>query len=426
MEKATIHLDGEDAVDLPIESGTEGERALDIRRLRAATGMVTLDPGYGNTAETSSAVTFINGEEGVLRYRGYPVDQLVENSTFLEVVYLLDNGELPDPAQMAAFRRRIHDNLRLPDGFERILEALPAGTHPMQKVAVAIAALAAYYPGTGDPGEVEANREAAMRLVAMMPALVAWSHRSDTDRVYIDPDPELGYVTNFLNMTFNPGDEDYRVNPTHIRAMEALLILHADHGQNLSTSAVRLVGSGRTDVFSSICAGVLALSGPLHGGANQRVIEMLEDIRAVGGDTGLFLERAKDRKDPFRLMGFGHRVYRSFDPRAGIIKRHARSLLDDQSNPLLDLAMRLEEEALADDFFIRRRIYPNVDYYSGIIYQAMGFPSEMFTVLFALGRLPGWLAQLREMKEESSAPLKRPRQLYTGYPQRDYAPPAPR
>ena len=265
-----------------------------------------------------------------------------------------------------------------------------------------------------------------MRLVAMMPALVAWSHRSDTDRVYIDPDPELGYVTNFLNMTFNPGDESYQVSPAHIRAMEALLILHADHGQNLSTSAVRLVGSGRTDVFSSICAGVLALSGPLHGGANQRVIEMLEDIRAVGGDTGLFLERAKDRQDPFRLMGFGHRVYRSFDPRAGIIKRHARTLLDDHDNPLLDLALRLEEEALADDFFIRRRIYPNVDYYSGIIYQAMGFPSEMFTVLFALGRLPGWLAQLREMKEESSAPLKRPRQLYTGYPQRDYAPPAQR
>ena len=420
MEEATIRVDGEDAIDLPIASGTEGERALDIRSLRAATGMVTLDPGYANTAETSSEVSFIDGEAGILRYRGYPVDQLVENSTFLEVAYLLDRGELPTSDQMAAFQSRIAKYRALPEGFEKVLEALPAGTHPMQKIATAIALLGTYFPGTGGPGDVEANRLAATRLVAMMPALVAWSHRSDRDRVYIDPDPGLGYVADFLNMTFNPGDAGYEPKPAHVLAMEALLILHADHGQNLSTSAVRLVGSGQTDVFSSICAGVLALSGPLHGGANQRVIEMLEDIRFAGGDTGLFLDRAKDRNDPFRLMGFGHRVYKNIDPRALIIKRHARALLDNQANPLLDLALKLEQEALADDFFIRRRIYPNVDYYSGIIYQAMGFPSEIFTVLFALGRLPGWLAQLREMKEASSAPLKRPRQIYTGYPKRDY------
>ena len=426
MDKATIRVDGEDAIDVAIASGTEGERALDIRGLRAATGMVTLDPGYGNTAETSSAVSFIDGEAGILRYRGYPVDQLVENSTFLEVVYLLDRGELPTSEQMAAFEGRIAGHRALPEGFENILEGLPAGTHPMQKIATAIALLGAYFPDTGGAGSVEANRLGAIRLVAMMPALVAWSHRSDQDRVYIDPDPGLGYVADFLNMTFNSGSAGYQLNPAHVRAMEALLILHADHGQNLSTSAVRLVGSGQTDLFSSICAGVLALSGPLHGGANQRVIEMLEDIHAAGGDTGLFLDRAKDRNDPFRLMGFGHRVYRNFDPRAQIIKRHARALLDYQSNPLLDLASRLEQEALADEFFIKRRIYPNVDYYSGIIYQAMGFPSEMFTVLFALGRLPGWLAQLREMRESSSAPLKRPRQIYTGYPQRDYPSPAER
>ncbi len=426
MDKATIRVDGEDAIDVAIASGTEGERALDIRGLRAATGMVTLDPGYGNTAETSSAVSFIDGEAGILRYRGYPVGQLVENSTFLEVVYLLDRGELPTSEQMAAFEGRIAEHRALPEGFENILEGLPAGTHPMQKIATAIALLGAYFPDTGGAGSVEANRLGAIRLVAMMPALVAWSHRSDQDRVYIDPDPGLGYVADFLNMTFNSGSAGYQLNPAHVRAMEALLILHADHGQNLSTSAVRLVGSGQTDLFSSICAGVLALSGPLHGGANQRVIEMLEDIHAAGGDTGLFLDRAKDRNDPFRLMGFGHRVYRNFDPRAQIIKRHARALLDHQSNPLLDLASRLEQEALADEFFIKRRIYPNVDYYSGIIYQAMGFPSEMFTVLFALGRLPGWLAQLREMRESSSAPLKRPRQIYTGYPQRDYPSPAER
>ncbi|MCY3539313.1 MAG: citrate (Si)-synthase [bacterium] len=418
MEKAALRLDEEEVIDLPVASGTDKQQAIDIQGLRAATGLVTLDPGYANTAETTSSVTFIDGEAGVLRYRGYPVDQLVDHSSFLEVAYLLDNAELPTDEELDYFRNRVSEHCALPKGFEKVLESVPDGTHPMQKLAVSVTLLGS--SRSDRPKGSEAYVSDFIRLIAMMPTLVAWSYRSGHDQVYIKPDPDLGYVANFLNMTFHPGQGDYRPTEAHIKAMEALLILHADHGQNLSTSAVRLVGSGRTDVYSSICAGVLALSGPLHGGANQRVIEMLEEILAAGGNTRLFMDRAKDREDPFRLMGFGHRVYKNVDPRALIIKRYARDMVDKNSSRLFDLAMRLEKEALADDFFVSRRIYPNVDYYSGIIYQAMGFPTEMFTVLFALGRLPGWLSQLREMMRESNAPIKRPRQLYTGYPKRDF------
>ena len=422
MDRATIRANDEDLVALPINTGTEGERVLDITRLRGTTGMVTFDPGYGNTAEAASAVTFINGEEGILRYRGYPVDQLVEESSFLEVAYLLDRGELPSRAGLDAYEEEIGRHATLPKGLTSALESFPAGTHPMQRLAVLTALLGAHYPGTGNPLNAEANRLGAIRLIAKMPTLASWSYRSGSDRTYVRPRSDLRYAANYLNMMFNPEGGDHELSPIHVRAVETLLVLHADHGQNLSTSAVRLVGSSQTDLFSAISAGILALSGPLHGGANQRVVEMLEGILADGGDTRRWLERAKDRSDPFRLMGFGHRVYRNYDPRAELIKRHATELLDEADSPLLEVALQLEQEALADDYFMERRIYPNVDYYSGIIYRAIGFPSEMFTVLFVLGRLPGWLAQWREMIVDPHVRIKRPRQLYTGYTRRDYVP----
>ena len=426
MDSATIRANDEDLVIVPIIKGTEDERALDIAHLRSTAGMVTLDPGYGNTAETTSAVTFINGEEGILRYRGYPAAQLVEKSSFLEVACLLDHGELPSRARLDEYEREIGRRALLPPGFTNLFEALPSDTHPMQRLATATALLGSYYPGTGSPLAEEANRLGAIRLVAKMPLLAAWSHRSRTDRAYLEPHPDMGYAASFLNMMFGSKDGEYIPSPAHVRALETLLLLHADHGQNLSTSAVRLVGSSQADMFSTISAGILALSGPLHGRANQQVIEMLEDILAAGGDTRPFIERAKDRSDPFRLMGFGHRVYRNFDPRAELIKQHATELLEERGNPMLEIALQLETEALADDYFIERRIYPNVDFYSGIIYRAIGFPSELFTVLFALGRLPGWLAQWREMMEDPHSRIKRPRQIYTGYPKRDYVPIAER
>ena len=426
MDRATIQADNNDLIKLPVVTGTEGERALDIARLRGTTGLVALDPGYGNTAEATSAVTFINGEEGILRYRGYPVDQLVQQSSFVEVCYLLDRGELPSPSDLDAYESDIRRLSALPPGIVEAIRSFPVDSHPMQRLAAAMALLGAYFPADSDPFDSEANQMSIVRLIATMPALTSWSYRSSRGMPYMESRPHMGYSANFLNMMFGPEGENFTLLPSHVRAMEALLLLHADHGQNLSTSAVRLVGSSRAGLYSAISAGILALSGSLHGGANQRVVEMLEDIRAAGGDTRLFLERAKDRSDPFRLMGFGHRVYRNFDPRAHLIKEHARALLEGQGDPLLEIAMRLEAEAMGDDFFLDRRIYPNVDFYSGIIYRAIGFPSEMFTALFAIGRLPGWLAQWREMIEDPKARIKRPRQIYTGYPKRDYVPIADR
>ncbi len=425
MEIAKVQVQNEGPVELPVVEGTEGGRALGIAHLRSATGFVTFDPGYGNTAEAASAITFIDGEKGVLRYRGYPVDQLVRYSSFLEVCYLLDRGELPSPNQLGSFRQEIADNASVPGELAILLESIPSSIHPMQKLAAAVALLGSYCSGKGGIDRTEDGASSSIQLLAKLPTLAAWSYRSTTDRTYPEPQDDLGYAANFLNMMFAPGSVPYEVPEAHNLAMEALLLLHADHGQNLSTSAVRLVGSSHAELFSAISAGILALSGPLHGGANQSVIEMLEEILATGGDTGAFIERAKDRTDPFRLMGFGHRVYRNYDPRAELIKQHAKDLLAESAegkDPLLEVALRLEEEALADDFFSERRIYPNVDFYSGIIYRAMGFPSDMFTVLFALGRLPGWLAQWREMIEDPSSKLKRPRQIYTGYSRRDYIP----
>ncbi len=422
MDIATIRAQDRDLVTLPIATSREGEQAIDIRRLRRATGMVTLDPGYGNTAEAVSSITFIDGEEGILRYRGYPIDQLVGQSTFLEVCYLLDHGELPDRHSLRSYEQEISHHAALPPEMVRVVGSFPANSHPMERLAAAIGLMESCISGS-EEGDPSSNRSAMVSLIAKMPALIAWLYRSSLGLSYVAPRPDLNYSANFLNMMFDPEGNGSSIVPAHVRAMETLLILHADHGQNLSTSAVRLVGSGQAGMYPAVSAGVLALSGPLHGGANQRVVEMLEDILEAGGDTGTYLDRAKDRDDPFRLMGFGHRVYKNFDPRALLIKQHAVELLEERNEPLLELAMRLEGEALADDFFMDRRIYPNVDFYSGIIYRALGFPSELFTALFALGRLPGWLSQWREMIEDpGGALIKRPRQIYTGYRERDYVP----
>jgi citrate synthase len=424
LNEATINIDGKDVLTVPIVTGTEGETALDITRLRADTGLITLDAGYGNTAETNSEVTYLNGEEGILRYRGYPIEQLAEQSSFLEVAYLLYEGHLPNAEELDNYTAMITKHTLLREDMRHLFEAFPNAAHPMQKLASATSALGTYYPDMLDPLDLEAARISSIRLIAKMPTITAWAYKHSVNQPYIYPRNELGYAANFLHMMFKLPVQDLEISPAMAKALDVLFILHADHGQNLSASAVRLVGSGHADVFSSVASGIHALSGPLHGGANERVVNMLEDMLANGGDTKSYLERAKDRNDPFRLMGFGHRVYRNFDPRSGLIKKYAQRILDEMgsSDPLLEMATQLEEEALADDYFAERKLYPNVDYYSGIIYRAMGFPLEMFTVLFVLGRLAGWLAQWREMISDPDSRLQRPRQVYTGSPIRDYVP----
>jgi len=422
MDEARIHIGDEEVIAVPVVTGTEGERALDISRLRSDASLITLDAGYGNTAETESKVTYINGEEGILRYRGYPIEQLTERSSFLEVAYLLYKGELPTASERDAFIDNVRRHTMLREDMRHLFEAFPTNAHPMQKLASATSALGTYYPDAIDPLDPDAAWMSAMRLIAKMPTITAWAHKHSAGQPYIYPRNHLDYASNFLHMMFALPVDDYQVSPAVAKALDVLFILHADHSQNLSASAVRLVGSGHADVFSSVASGIHALSGPLHGGANERVVEMLENILSDGGNTKKYLNRAKDRDDPFRLMGFGHRVYRNFDPRAGLIKKYAQDVLDEMgtSDPLLELAMQLEQEALGDDYFAERKLYPNVDYYSGIIYRAMGFPLEMFTVLFVIGRLPGWLAQWNEMISDPASRIQRPRQVYTGYPTRDY------
>lgn len=409
-------------VTLPVMTGTEGERAIDISGLRSVAGLTTLDPGYGNTAETASSITYINGERGTLRYRGYAVEELAEHAGFLEVSYLLAMGELPPAPQLERYRESVARQAGALPELERALSAMSPRIHPMQRLAAAVLLLEACYADSREVAAEGGDWLNMVRLLAQAPVIAAHLHRAEAGLRPVPPRPDLGYAANLLHMMFAPAEDPdgYRADPAHARIMEILLILHADHGQNLSTSAVRLVGSGRATLFSSIASGVLALSGPLHGGANQRVVAMLEEIQEQGGDAGRYIARAKDRDDPFRLMGFGHRVYRNMDPRAALIKTHAQKLLRGTEDPLLELAVRLEAEALVDEYFIERRIYPNVDFYSGIIYRAMGFPPDMFTVLFALGRLPGWMAQWREMRTDESSRIQRPRQLYRGPPRRPF------
>ena len=421
MSEAVLKY-GDNEVELPVNIGTEGDGAVDISQLRSKLGIVTSDRGFANTAEGESKVTYINGEEGILRYRGYPIEQLAEQSTFLEVAYLLQYGELPTNSEYGEYIEDITRHTLLREDVKHLFEAFPHAAHPMQILASATSALATYYPDALDPLDSEAVDISARRLIAKTPTMVAWSYKYSVHQPYVYPDNDLDYATNFLRMMFSVPAEDYLADPVVAKALNMLLILHADHGQNCSSSAVRLVGSGHANIFSSVSAGIHALSGPLHGGANQAVLEMLDMIVSNGGDTAQFVERAKDKDDPFRLMGFGHRVYKNFDPRATIIKKAAEDVLESLGvdDPLLDVAMKLEQVALNDEYFVERKLYPNVDFYSGIIYRAMGFPTDMFTVLFAIGRLPGWISQWRELSADREAKIFRPRQLYTGAPVRDY------
>jgi citrate synthase len=417
---ATLEIDGK-SVALPMIKGTEGELAIDIQALRAKTGAITLDPGYGNTGACRSAITFIDGEQGILRYRGYPIEELSEMSNFLEVAWLLIYGELPTADELQRFAKEITYHTLLHEDFVRFFQAFPKDAHPMPVCAAAVAALATFYQ---QPETDRSIHDAVLRLIAKMPTIAAYSYKHSIGQPFLYPDNRLDYSTNFLRMMFGTPCEEYIVDPVLARAVDLLLILHADHEQNCSTSTVRMVGSSRANLFASISAGISALWGPLHGGANQQVIEMLERIEAEGGDAQKFVDRAKDKKDNSRLMGFGHRVYKNYDPRAAILKKSCASVLNKLGirSRLLEIAMKLEEIALQDDYFVSHKLYPNVDFYSGIIYQALGVPVNMFTVMFTLGRLPGWIAQWLEMRRDPDTRICRPRQIYTGAVKRAYLP----
>jgi len=406
---------------LPIVEGVEGNHGIDISRLRADTGYVTLDYGFANTAGTSSAVSFVDGDAGELRYRGYSIEQLAAKSTFLEVAYLLFHGEMPTPQQLEAYTTSITHHTLLNEEMKRLFDAFPRSAHPMAILASATNAMATFYPDFHNPRDPYAVEQSALRLIAKLPTVAALAYKKSIGQPYIYPRNDLDYAANFLHMMFALPVEDYRVDPIVARALDVLLILHADHEQNCSPSTVRLAGSSQANLFTSVAAGMSALWGPLHGGANQEVVETLHRIHYDGGDTAKWVAKAKDPNDPYRLPGFGHRVYRNYDPRAKILKAFAYEVIERMGadDPLLDIALKLEETALADDYFVSRRLYPNVDFYSGVMFQALGFPVRMFTVLFAIGRLPGWVAQWKEMSEDAENKIGRPRQIYTGHPQRD-------
>ena len=415
---------GDKELTLPVHTGTHGDAAIDISKLRAELGLVTLDSGLGNTAEGEGSISFIDGEAGLLSYRGYPIEQLAEHASFLEVAYLLQYGELPTPTELEAYEESVRRHTLIREDMKHLFEAFPHNAHPMQILASAVSALATYYPDALNPLDEEAVDISARRLIAKTPTMVAWSYKYRVSQPYIYPDNTHDYASNFLKMMFSVPAEEYTPDPVVAKALNLLLVLHADHGQNCSSSAARLVGSSHSNIFSSVAAGIHALAGPLHGGANQAVLEMLEDLHQNGTSVETAVKRAKDKNDPFRLMGFGHRVYKNFDPRARILKKQADEVLDALGidDPLLDLARELEEVALNDDYFVERKLYPNVDFYSGIIYRAIGFPADMFTVLFAIGRLPGWISQFRELLADPATRIFRPRQLYVGPATRDYVP----
>lgn len=419
-DKATIEVNGK-KLEFPVIKGTENEIAIDIKTLRAKANVITIDPGYKNTGSCESAITFLDGEKGVLRYRGYAIEDLAEKATFLEVCYLLIFGELPTREQLDKFHKDIKGQSMVDEDMKKILDGFPKSAHPMGVLSSLTNALVAFNPSAVNVDSEEDMYNAIVKILAKFPVLVAWAMRKKSSLPLNYGDTSLGYVENIHKMMFHRPNEDYKVDRTVIDALDKLLILHADHEQNCSTSTVRIVGSSHSGLFASISAGIAALWGPLHGGANQAVIEMLEAIKADGGDTARYIEKAKDKNDPFRLMGFGHRVYKNFDPRARIIKKAADEVLGDLGveDPVLDIAKGLEKVALEDDYFKSRNLYPNVDFYSGIIYRALGIPTDMFTVMFALGRLPGWIAQWREMRLRKE-PIGRPRQIYTGYTHRDF------
>jgi citrate synthase len=422
-ETATITVNGK-STDLPLVHGTDGDAGLDIGQLRAQTGLVTLDNGYGNTGSCMSAITYLDGDAGILRYRGYPIEQLAEQSTFLEVAYLLIYGELPTKSQLGAFVESITRHSLIHEEMRRFFDSFPKNAHPMAVLSAGASALSTFYQDSHDPFNPEHVEISIHRLLAKMPTIAAWAYKKSIGQPYVYPQNELDYSANFLNMMFSVPAEPYLVDPVVTEALDLLLVLHADHEQNCSTSTVRMVGSSHANLFASVSAGMDALWGPLHGGANQAVIEMLEQIAADGGNVGKYVDKAKDKEDHFRLMGFGHRVYRNFDPRAKIIKGAADRVLHamGRDDPLFEIAERLEEVALHDEYFIERKLYPNVDFYSGLIYRAIGFPNTMFTAMFAIGRLPGWIAHWKEMIEDPATKIGRPRQVYVGAPARDYQP----
>ncbi|HEY8373195.1 MAG TPA: citrate synthase [Pseudonocardiaceae bacterium] len=410
--------------EMTVVPATEGAPGIDLGKLLAKTGMVTLDPGFVNTASCSSAITYIDGDAGILRYRGYPIEQLAEQSTFVEVSYLLIHGELPTREQLDDFTEKIRRHTLLHEDLKRFFDGFPRDAHPMPVLSSAVSALSTFYQDSLNPFDEHQVEISTIRLLAKLPTIAAYAYKKSVGQPFLYPDNSLGLVENFLRMTFGLPAEPYEVDPVVARALDQLFILHADHEQNCSTSTVRLVGSSQANLFASISAGINALFGPLHGGANQSVLEMLEGIRAEGGDVAAFVRKVKNKESGVRLMGFGHRVYKNYDPRAAIIKRTADEVLgklggDDE---LLDIAKKLEETALADDYFVERKLYPNVDFYTGLIYRAMGFPTRMFTVLFALGRLPGWIAHWREMMKDPATKIGRPRQVYVGPTARDYKP----
>ncbi len=414
-DKATLTIDGK-SFDFPIVTGTEQERAIDIKSLRGATGGVTtIDPGFKNTGSCESAITFLDGEKGILRYRGYAIEELAEKADFLETAYLLIFGELPTEEQLTKFDADIKAESHVDEDMKKILDGFPKSAHPMGVLSALTSALIAFNPSTVNVESDEDMYAAIVKLLAKFPVLAAWAMRKKKSQPLDYGDNSLGYVENFHKMMFAKPNEEYKVDKAVIEAIDKLLILHADHEQNCSTSTVRIVGSSHAGLFASISAGISALWGPLHGGANQAVIEMLEAIKEDGGDTKKYMAKAKDKEDSFRLMGFGHRVYKNFDPRAKIIKVAADDVLNQLGieDPVLDIAKGLEKEALEDSYFVDRKLYPNVDFYSGIIYRALNIPVEMFTVMFAVGRLPGWIAQWREMRLNKE-PIGRPRQVYTG------------
>ena len=420
-DKATLEIHGE-KYELPIVVGSENEVAIDIKNLRGATGgVITIDPGYKNTGSCESAITFLDGEKGILRYRGYSIEELAEKADFLEVAYLLIFGELPTQSELEKFHSDIKSHSVVDDDIKKILDAFPKSAHPMGVLSSLTSALTAFNPSSVDVNSEEQMYNAIVRILGKFPVLVAWTMRKKHGLPLEYGDDNLGYVENVLKMMFKSPNKDYVQNDILVNALDKLLILHADHEQNCSTSTVRITGSSHAGLFVSLSAGISALWGPLHGGANQAVLEMLEAIKEDGGDTKKYMAKAKDKDDPFRLMGFGHRVYKNFDPRARIIKKAADDVLGDLGveDPILDIAKGLEKEALEDPYFVDRKLYPNVDFYSGIIYRAMGIPVEMFTVMFALGRLPGWISQWREMRMRKE-PIGRPRQLYTGETHRPF------
>ncbi len=414
-DKATIEIDGK-KYEFPVIVGTEKEVAIDISNLRSATdGVITLDQGYKNTGSCESKITFLDGEKGILRYRGYSIEELAEKAEFLEVAFLLIFGELPTKNQLDKFHADIKAQSVVDEDIRKIVDAFPKSAHPMGVIASLTSALTAFNPSSVNVDSEEDMYKAIVKILGKFPVLVAWTFRKKNGLPLDYGDKNLGYVENILKMMFKQPNEEYKLNPIVINALDKLLILHADHEQNCSTSTVRIAGSSHVGLFASLSTGISALWGPLHGGANQAVLEMLEDINNDGGDTEKYMAKAKDREDPFRLMGFGHRVYKNFDPRAKIIKKAADEMLDNLGveDKILEIAKALEQEALKDPYFVERKLYPNVDFYSGIIYRAMGIPTDMFTVMFALGRLPGWISQWREMRLNKE-PIGRPRQIYVG------------